>query len=178
MLKVDRSIAERVVVGMRFGNLTVLGLHGKDKSRRAWHHACSCDCGREVLVATCDLLSGSRRSCRANRPCNRWSQNVKVPGSNVWAAQKLANMRNASKKYGYAEPVGSVSLVLDLWSLCEGRCECCGLEGETSLHLDHCHVTGKLRGFICRSCNIAIGFARDQPSRLFAMAAWVASQPA
>lgn len=31
----------------------------------------------------------------------------------------------------------------------------------TKLHIDHCHTTGKVRGLLCRSCNIAIGYLND-----------------
>ena len=174
---VVKSVAERVTAGSRFGRLTVLRLHGKTKKRRhVWHHACLCDCGKEVLVTTRDLLLGIRVSCRPNGKCSAWHQDVKIVGSEVWAAQKLAVLRNIAKKHGYAAPVCSVDLILDLWNLSGGRCECCGQQSEASLHLDHCHETGRVRGFICRSCNFAIGLAKDKSSRLFLMACWVSSR--
>lgn len=33
---------------------------------------------------------------------------------------------------------------------------------------DHCHETGKLRGALCRGCNVAIGHLRDSPLTAFA----------
>lgn len=37
-------------------------------------------------------------------------------------------------------------------------CEICGGDnGGATLHLDHCHATGKIRGMLCRGCNHAIG---------------------
>lgn len=32
--------------------------------------------------------------------------------------------------------------------------------------LDHCHITGKIRGIICRKCNTGIGMLMDNPSLL------------
>jgi len=29
------------------------------------------------------------------------------------------------------------------------------------LHVDHCHSTGKVRGLLCRSCNVAIGLIKE-----------------
>lgn len=38
----------------------------------------------------------------------------------------------------------------------------CGICGNTKLlYLDHCHKTGKIRGILCRSCNIGIGMFRE-----------------
>lgn len=28
-------------------------------------------------------------------------------------------------------------------------------------HLDHCHITGKIRGFLCSNCNTGLGLFKD-----------------
>lgn len=38
-------------------------------------------------------------------------------------------------------------------------CEICS--SEVNLHLDHCHETGKVRGCLCMTCNLAIGKLGD-----------------
>ena len=40
------------------------------------------------------------------------------------------------------------------------NCECCGKETD-ELHLEHCHITDKFRGWVCEDCNTAIGRAGD-----------------
>src|SRR5690606_973341 len=41
-------------------------------------------------------------------------------------------------------------------------CECCGqLPGKKSLAVDHCHETGKFRGWLCTNCNTGIGKLGD-----------------
>ena len=41
-------------------------------------------------------------------------------------------------------------------------CECCGsAQGEKGLSLDHCHETGKFRGWLCHKCNTGIGMLGD-----------------
>jgi hypothetical protein len=40
-------------------------------------------------------------------------------------------------------------------------CDCCGRFLEKTPHLDHDHVTGKFRGWICGPCNHALGLLGD-----------------
>jgi Recombination endonuclease VII len=49
-----------------------------------------------------------------------------------------------------------------------GGCAICGVKPEraASLHLDHDHVTGKVRAILCLSCNQGIGKFRDDPELL------------
>lgn len=35
------------------------------------------------------------------------------------------------------------------------------------LAVDHCHASGIVRGLLCTSCNLMIGYAKDSPSILF-----------
>lgn len=55
-------------------------------------------------------------------------------------------------------------------------CEACGehvgdgrphpITGEPFLVIDHNHTTGKVRGVLCSSCNIALGHLKDSPDRI------------
>jgi hypothetical protein len=49
------------LVGQRFTRLTVIELAGRRASKRLW--LCRCDCGKESLAQTSDLISGKHRSC-------------------------------------------------------------------------------------------------------------------
>lgn len=50
------------IVGQRFGNLTVISLHGKDSTNKtAW--LCRCDCGTEIVTTGLNLKSGNTKSC-------------------------------------------------------------------------------------------------------------------
>ncbi len=44
-----------------------------------------------------------------------------------------------------------------------GVCLICLLPPSDILVVDHCHVTGKVRGLLCRKCNAAIGSLNDDP---------------
>jgi hypothetical protein len=48
-----------------------------------------------------------------------------------------------------------------------GRCLICGDEPARGLVVDHCHVTGEVRGLLCHICNCGLGSFNDSPHLLF-----------
>lgn len=50
-------------------------------------------------------------------------------------------------------------------------CKICGKQHDPSLkrgrlYVDHCHITGEIRGLLCGGCNSAIGYFKDDVSLL------------
>lgn len=62
-----------------------------------------------------------------------------------------------------------------MWEEQEGRCAICRDELVTgsATHVDHDHATGAVRGLVCRACNLMLGFAKDDPTRLRAAIAYL-----
>lgn len=54
-----------------------------------------------------------------------------------------------------------------------GLCEVCGIPSDRVLHFDHCHVSGKFRGWLCYRCNSTLGMAQDSIPRLRALIAYL-----
>jgi Recombination endonuclease VII len=56
-----------------------------------------------------------------------------------------------------------------------GLCDICGKPNSSGkqLALDHDHVTGAFRGFLCGLCNTMLGMAKDDPDVLVAGAAYL-----
>lgn len=51
-------------------------------------------------------------------------------------------------------------------------CDVCGrrLEGKRVMAIDHCHDSKRVRGILCKWCNLALGYTDDDPARLRALA--------
>lgn len=51
---------------------------------------------------------------------------------------------------------------------------CCAICGEcVELEIDHCHVSGDVRGLLCSNCNDGLGKFKDSPARLHAAIAYL-----
>ncbi len=49
-------------------------------------------------------------------------------------------------------------------ALQNGVCAICKKKPKGLLSVDHCHLTGKVRGLLCKKCNSALGFYEDDPN--------------
>jgi hypothetical protein len=70
------------------------------------------------------------------------------------------------KKKGY---MGCTATPQELEESFTGKCAVCGIlesECKRKLHVDHCHKTGKFRGFICNRCNKVLGYMNDSSELL------------
>lgn len=56
------------------------------------------------------------------------------------------------------------------------KCAGCGRhrnDFKRLLDVDHCHKTGKVRGLLCVSCNLTIGYGKDNPTILRILADYI-----
>jgi Recombination endonuclease VII len=58
-----------------------------------------------------------------------------------------------------------------------GACAICRRRTKGRLCIDHCHVTGMVRGLLCNECNGALGYLRDDQASLVAALAYLAALP-
>ncbi len=83
-------------------------------------------------------------------------------------AYKTASYRHRIKSYGLSEED-----YLSLLSACNSVCSICQVPTDNTLHIDHCHKTGKVRGLLCTTCNTCLGLARDNPDLLHKMISYL-----
>ena len=169
------------LLGKQFGFWTVLGFVGRDGRRnRLWR--CQCICGKIKDVGGQHLRYGASKSCGCKSAGLRgvkgedhymWKGGRKNQGSLAWCMSRLGSLKSGQKRpNGGVEIVSTAEDVLRLWEESKGVCVACGRKPESKrqIHLDHNKETGVVRGFVCDTCNVAIGMAGHSPERLRAMA--------
>jgi hypothetical protein len=141
------------------------------------------------------IVSDCKRKQRANQLCDphnkSWKSNGVVPTGSVkhvvfrgiagtclrsdcdeltrgsgYCDRHYARMKRLINNYG----LDGFDDFDRLWKRCGGRCEICGMMLELDskdTHIDHSHVTGEVRGVLCRGCNHGLGHFQDSPERLF-----------
>ena len=133
----------------------------------------------------------SKRDGRYNhcKPCAKaaYLVNRKDPAVVQRAREKSAAWRKANpertkqgircatlrKKYGMS------AKEFDEKFLAQGSCcAICKTKESSSrnkgaMHVDHDHVSGKIRGILCQGCNVTLGKMRDSPELLRAAAAYL-----
>jgi hypothetical protein len=78
--------------------------------------------------------------------------------------------RQKTKKYnGFTRERAKALLAL------QGGCAGCGAAEpkKNGWHIDHDHVTGRVRGILCGPCNMALGLVKDSSTTLRRLAAYV-----
>lgn len=65
----------------------------------------------------------------------------------------------------------------NLWDSQDGRCAICNkvldVDFSREIHVDHCHLSGSVRGLLCHGCNVGLGNFKDSPEALRAAADYV-----
>lgn len=86
--------------------------------------------------------------------------------------KQLRSIRNSAKRYGL-DP----DEITREWDKAGHRCAICSRPPAENrrLHLDHCHATGRFRGFLCTNCNTGIGQLQDSPEILRAAITYLTS---
>ena len=96
-------------------------------------------------------------------------------------AYKLSHKRELAQKKRGRDLWVRYRLTLEAWEAMliaqAGRCAnpgCrCPLIKKAEPHVDHDHITGKVRGLLCQECNTALGLLRDALERLLGLAAYL-----
>lgn len=111
--------------------------------------------------------AGRCRPCKAVYQTRWYFKNKERAQANgkVYRAQNKNRIKLNQRKYWARKKFGlTYEQLRDIESKNNGRCWICNKTEEENgigLALDHNHVTGEVRGLLCRMCNIGLGAFKD-----------------
>jgi hypothetical protein len=87
----------------------------------------------------------------------------KIRNSKNWRVKNPEKVKKITRAYELKTSYGlSIEDYDKLFDLQLGKCKICGNVGERyKLNVDHDHTTGKVRGLLCKPCNLGLGYAKD-----------------
>lgn len=78
-----------------------------------------------------------------------------------WRIENFEKFKNQQLLWKFGITISEYN---DMFSEQEGKCVICGIhqnELTKSLAVDHCHETGNIRGLLCQTCNLMLGYSGD-----------------
>lgn len=152
------------LTGKKFGMLTALRRTGKLTPAKQHIWECVCDCGKITETRIGNLTCGRSKSCgclqrRKGKDSPNWKHGLSK-------TKEYDNNRFMRVKYGVTSE--KYQEMLDSQN---GVCAICKTKPnfdkwKKRFVIDHCHVTGRVRGLLCDPCNRGIGMLKDDPSIL------------
>lgn len=106
-------------------------------------------------------VGGDCKSCRNSYKKIQYSLDPKIrqtisESSRKWHLSKKYQLTIEDYNSLVAEQNNRCAICFSLFNLLEGR----------KPPVDHCHSTGKIRGLLCRNCNLGLGNFLDNPEFL------------
>ena len=147
------------------GNSQAYRIANKEKikqARHAWYEA-------------------NKATANATRNSSRELKDKAAIKSKEWYKANRERARLAKESLRIQKTYGITKDEYDRLKRQATHCPICGMQftktGWSRQVLDHCHLTGKLRGFICNKCNVAIGGLNDDPILVRKALEWIEGSP-
>lgn len=107
--------------------------------------------------------------CNTSREPEDFHRNASKPSGFEATCKLCALDRKLIRRYGIDRFEYQVMLASQ-----DGMCAIClKPAGKRTLHVDHCHTQGHVRGLLCSNCNRAIGLLGDNPDVMVRAASYV-----
>lgn len=111
------------------------------------------------------LKRADPRQWRREKDADNKERNRKEDPKQPRTDTRLANLAK-----GYGLSLFEYNQLHDLqdWTcaICRTVIEALKTKKARTMHIDHCHITGQVRGLLCHYCNTGLGHFHDSPARL------------
>jgi hypothetical protein len=155
---------------------------GVTKPRSEFYRDLGCRDGHRPDCKSCNKAAQKARRDADPEPnrsrAREWQRNNReryraTQRAYVESGRKRVSNRKSYLKRTYGISVGEYDEML---AAQQGVCAICGRtpRDDISLHVDHCHVTGRLRGLLCFRCNNGLGDFGHDPALLEAALGYLA----
>ena len=101
--------------------------------------------------------------CGVEKQVSEFNKYKSLSDGRSWWCKDCAH-KNWKKKMYKSKYGISYDDYLNIYKRQNGKCAICGMtekDNGKDLALDHCHNTGIVRGLLCWSCNLMLGYAKD-----------------
>ena len=153
--------------GTKLNMLTLIEKTDMKTANGSYKYRVRCDCGMEAVVAYNQMVRGHAKSCG----CLNLRKGPDAPNFKHGLSDKNhpENKSYQRKKYDIHKYNLTPEQKLSIMEKQGGKCAICGYtfgQKVGDMHVDHCHTSGKVRGFLCDLCNRGLGYFRDSSSTL------------
>jgi len=148
------------IAGQKFGKLTALRRTDKQTPAKQYIWECVCECGNTTETRIGNLRCGRTKSCG----CLQLRKGSEAPAYKHGRSQTKEYDIELHMKRNYGVDISGYNKMLENQN---GVCAICKSSApnhhKKRLNIDHCHVTGRVRGLLCDACNRALGLFKDSP---------------
>jgi hypothetical protein len=116
--------------------------------------------------------TGQCRACRRIARKKWYERNTDKAKaySTRWKRDNRDRWHDSLRKSKYGLQPGEYARMLNAQG---GLCAICRTPHQASLHVDHDHADGRIRGLLCDLCNRGLGYFNDDPRLMLAAASYL-----
>jgi len=130
-----------------------------------------CDCGTEKIVGFSQMTIGRTKSCG----CLQLRKGENAPAYKHGRSRTKEYDLELHMKRNYGLEFKDYDAMLlkqkGLCAICDSKPPS---HHKKRLNIDHCHVSGRVRGLLCDACNRALGLFKDSPDVLLKAISYLA----
>lgn len=109
------------------------------------------------------VLAAHKRWRDANKERTNLQRRLRRKNDTDWREKQNSRLRGRDQRHQQLKThYGITKADYDAMLLAQGGvCAICERQSQKTLHVDHCHATGRVRGLLCCGCNVGRGCFKD-----------------